>query len=77
MTDLKTEVETGLKGRSMAEWKSIATEADVSESMVCQIGRGHYKSCPTYDKLVRIAHALRNHPREKMAPASHPQEAAA
>lgn len=67
MTDLKTQVVEKLRGRSIAEWDAIAADAGVSPSMVAQLGRGHYKSSPTYDNLTRIAAAVARHPRRKAA----------
>lgn len=67
MTDLKAEVVKELKGRTIAEWEAIASTADVSPSMIAQLGRGQYKSSPTYDNLTRIAEAIKRHPRQKQA----------
>lgn len=63
MPDLKQEVFDGLKNRSMIEYKTIADEARVSESLTSKIGSGGYKSCPSYDKLKRLSDALKKHPR--------------
>lgn len=63
MPDLLTEVKQELRGRTPDEWETIAKDAKVSPSMIAQLGRGHYKSCPTYRNLTRIAESLRRHPR--------------
>lgn len=67
MPDLKDEVFTGLRNRSMIEYKLIAAEAKVSESLTSKIGAGNYKSCPSYDTLKRLSGALEKHPRRVAA----------
>jgi predicted transcriptional regulator len=59
MADLLVEITRDLKRRTPSERKSIAEAAGVSASMVEQIGRGHYKSCPTYKNITAIAKAIR------------------
>lgn len=65
MTDLKAEVVAELTGRTIAEWDAIAAAAEVSKSMIAQLGRGKYKSSPTYEKLARISQAIKQHPRQQ------------
>lgn len=67
MTDLKAEAVKELSGRTIAEWKAIAEEADVSESMIEKLGRDQYDSSPAYDKLLRIVAAVKKFPRQVAA----------
>lgn len=56
---LLTEVISGLAARK-GEWKRIADELpDVSYSWISQLGRGKYKSAPSYHRLRTVAEYLR------------------
>lgn len=67
MSDLKQDVVSALKGRRMSEWEAIAKEAKVSFSMIAQLGRGHYKSSPSYIRLHCIAETLKKFPKQARA----------
>lgn len=56
---LVTEVVAGLAARK-GEWKQIADAVPgVSYSWIAQLGRGKYKSAPSYKRLLAVAEYLR------------------
>lgn len=58
--DLLQEVRSGLNKRK-GEWPQIANSIPgVSYSWISQLGRGTYKSEPTYSRLKVVAEYLRN-----------------
>lgn len=60
---LLTEVVAGLAARK-GDWRRIASEIPgVSYSWLSQLGRGKYKSAPTYRRLSAVAEYLRNEKR--------------
>ena len=60
--DLFDEVRRGLEARR-SQWEAIAEAVPcVSLSWIEQVGRGHYKSKPTYDRLNAVAKHLKKLP---------------
>lgn len=61
MDDLAKTVVEGLRARK-GRWKQIASDLApvVSYSFISQLGRGTYKSSPSYRKLKAIADYLRS-----------------
>lgn len=59
--DLLQQVTDALQAKK-GRWKQIASELspDVSYSFISQVGRGKYKSAPSYKKLKAIFEHLRS-----------------